>query len=129
MNTNEYDYAKEQKEATIKNTCYILDEQTVRDFVKWLEEDAPVIGKSVGNALRLLQKVAQESCYSISKLVELQQVVVQVVVDEVKEIAELEHRKKHCKNYLELKQINKRLNVLKFKQSKRRVSSVHERMY
>jgi hypothetical protein len=36
------------------------------------------------------------------------------------EIAILEQRKKHCKNYLELKQINRSLNILKFKQNKRR---------
>lgn len=41
-------------------------------------------------------------------------------IEEGKEIAILEQRKKHCKNYLELKQINRRLNILKFKQNKRR---------
>ena len=121
MNTNGYDYAKEQKEAMIQNTCYAtgLDEQTVRDFAKRLKDVTPIVlgtAESVGNALRLLQEVVQEGCYNISRLAELQQ----VVVDKAKEIAELEHRKKHCKNYLELKQIDKRLNVLKFKQSKRR---------
>lgn len=37
-----------------------------------------------------------------------------------KEIAILEQRKKHCKNYLELKQINRRLNILRFEQGRRR---------
>lgn len=32
-------------------------------------------------------------------------------IEEGKEIAILEQRKKHCKNYLELKQINRRLNI------------------
>lgn len=41
-------------------------------------------------------------------------------IEETKEIAILEQRKKHCKNYLELKQINRRLNILKFKQGRRR---------
>ena len=41
-------------------------------------------------------------------------------LEEAKEIAILEQRKKHCKNYLELKQINRRLNLLKLKQGKRR---------
>lgn len=41
-------------------------------------------------------------------------------IEEGKEIAILEQRKKHCKNYLELKQINRMLNTLKFKQNKRR---------
>nr|DAX35103.1 MAG TPA: hypothetical protein [Bacteriophage sp.] len=36
-------------------------------------------------------------------------------IDEAKRITILEKRKKHCKNYLELKQINRELNVLKFK--------------
>lgn len=43
-----------------------------------------------------------------------------VTIEETKEIAILEQRKKHCKNYLELKQINRKLNLLKFEQSKRR---------
>lgn len=41
-------------------------------------------------------------------------------IEEGKEIAILKQRKKHCKNYLKLKQINRRLNILKFKQNKRR---------
>ena len=41
-----------------------------------------------------------------------------VVIEEAKEITILEQRKKHCKNYLELKQINRRLNLLRFKQNK-----------
>lgn len=45
MNTNGYDYAKEQREAMIKNTCYTtgLDEQTIRDFVKQLEDSTPTV--------------------------------------------------------------------------------------
>lgn len=43
-----------------------------------------------------------------------------VVIEEAKEIAILEQRKKHCKNYMELKQINRRLNLLKFKQRRRK---------
>lgn len=34
-------------------------------------------------------------------------------------IANLEARKKHCKNYLELKQINRELNSLKFGRRKK----------
>ena len=35
-------------------------------------------------------------------------------IDDTKRIADLERRKKHCKNYLELKQINRELQELKF---------------
>lgn len=35
-------------------------------------------------------------------------------IDNTKRIADLERRKKHCKNYLELKQINRELQELKF---------------
>lgn len=57
------------------------------------------------NAITSLQELAEQN---------------KVVIEEAKEIAILEQRKKHCKNYLELKQINRRLNLLKFKQGKRR---------
>ena len=39
--------------------------------------------------------------------------------EEEKRIVELEQRKKHCRNYLELKQINRELQSLKFNKSKR----------
>ena len=41
-------------------------------------------------------------------------------IDDTKRIADLERRKKHCKNYLELKQINKELQELKFNSNVRR---------
>lgn len=44
----------------------------------------------------------------------------QNTIEDVKEIVILEQRKKHCKNYLELKQIDRRLNILKFKTKQRR---------
>ena len=55
------------------------------------------------NAITSLQELAEQN---------------KVVIEEAKEAAILEQRKKHCKNYLELKQINRRLNLLKFKQNK-----------
>lgn len=57
------------------------------------------------NVITSLQELAEQS---------------EVVIEETKEIAILEQRKKHCKNYMELKQINRRLSLLKFKQGRRR---------
>lgn len=42
-------------------------------------------------------------------------------IDETKQIAMLEERKKHCNNYLELKQINSELNSLRFKKRKKKM--------
>lgn len=58
-----------------------------------------------------LIQVADKTSENLKKLAE---VLEDVGIDETKEIMMLEERKKHCKNYLELKQINRRLNVLKF---------------
>lgn len=62
-----------------------------------------------------LIQVADKTSENLKKLAEA---LKDVGVDETKEIVMLEERKKHCKNYLELKQINRRLNVLKFRKRK-----------
>ena len=56
------------------------------------------------NAITSLQELAEQN---------------KVVIEEAKELQFLEQRKKRCKNYLELKQINRRLSLLKFKQGRR----------
>ena len=68
---------------------------------------------------RALQMMGQCCTDTITALQELEEHS-RVAIEETKEIAILEQKKKHCKNYLELKQINRKLNLLKFEQSKRR---------
>lgn len=60
-----------------------------------------------------LIQVTDKTSEILKKLAEVLELE-DVRIDETKEIVMLEERKKHCKNYLELKQINRRLNVLKF---------------
>ena len=65
-------------------------------------------------ALEILAQKCVDGIKSLAKLAEQNK----IVIEEEKEIAILEDRKKYCKNYLELKQINKKLNLLKFKKRK-----------
>lgn len=65
---------------------------------------------------KAIETLAQKCADGIKSLRELAE---QNKIEEVKEIAILEDRKKYCKNYLELKQINKKLNLLKFKKRKK----------
>ena len=74
-----------------------------------LERAIKLLGQCCTNTIPALQEALQELAEQSS-----------VVIKETKEIAILEQRRKHCKNYLELKQINRRLNLLKFKQRRRR---------
>lgn len=67
---------------------------------------------------KALETLAQKCVDGIKSLKELAEQN-KIVIEEEKEIAILEERKKYCKNYLELKQINKKLNLLKFKNRKK----------
>lgn len=67
---------------------------------------------------KALETLAQKCADGIKSLRELAEQN-KIVIEEEKEIAILEDRKKYCKNYLELKQINKKLNLLKFKKRKK----------
>ena len=77
------------------------EQNPIEDFERALE----MLAGCCTNAITPLQELAEQN---------------KVVIEEAKEIAILEQRKKHCKNYLELKQINRRLNILKFKQGRGR---------
>lgn len=67
---------------------------------------------------KALETLVQKCADGIKSLRELEEQN-KIVIEEEKEIAILEDRKKYCKNYLELKQINKKLNLLKFKKRKK----------
>lgn len=72
--------------------------------------------EDIERAFEMLAGCCASAITSLQELAEQNK----VVIEEAKEIAILEQRKKHCKNYLELKQINRRLNLLKFKQGRKR---------
>lgn len=74
------------------------------------------ISDDMADALRIFAQSVDDTANILKRLAEL----CYVQIEEAKEIAILEQRKKYCKNYLELKQINRRLNILKFKQGRRR---------
>lgn len=76
-------------------------------------EQSPL--EDIERALQLLWQCCTNTISALQELAEQSK----VIIEEAKEIAILEQRKKHCKNYLELKQINRRLNLLKFKQGRR----------
>ena len=80
------------------------EQNPIEDFERALEALEMLAGCCT-NAITSLQELAEQN---------------KVVIEEAKEIAILEQRKKHCKNCLELKQINRRLSLLKFKQGRRR---------
>lgn len=84
-----------------QNSSNELEQNTIDD----IKREFQMLGQCCINTITVLQKLAEQ---------------ISVVIEETKEIVILEQRKKHCKNYLELKQINRRLNILKFKQGRRR---------
>lgn len=84
-----------------QQNCYNELEQNLINMKRTFK----TLGQCCINTITALQELAEQK---------------KIVTEEAKEIAILEQRKKRCKNYLELKQINRKLNLLKFKQRKRR---------
>lgn len=77
------------------------------------------LGESIMKGLKqAIEKLKQGFDTAVMSLQEFEKQR-EVVREKAKEIEELEHRKKHCKNYLELKQINRKLNVLKYRQGRK----------
>lgn len=83
------------------------EQNPIEDINRVFEED-------INRVFEMLAECCTNTITSLQELAEQNK----VVIEEAKEIAILEQRKKHCKNYLELKQINRRLNVLKFRKRK-----------
>ena len=86
-----------------QQNSYSKLEQNLADDIKRAFEE---LGQCCVDTTEMLRKLAEQN---------------RVVIEEAKEIEILKQRKKNCKNYLELKQINRRLNLLKLKQGKRRI--------
>ena len=72
--------------------------------------------EDIKRAFQMLGQCCTDTVTALQELAEQNM----VAIEEAKEIAILEQRRKHCKNYLELKQMDRRLNILKFKQGRRR---------
>lgn len=86
------------------------------EFEQMIKEQC--ISDDVADALRMFAQATVDTADTLKRFAELCSIQT-IQIEEGKETAILEQRKKHCKNYLELKQINRRLNILKFKQNKR----------
>lgn len=86
------------------------------EFEQMIKERCISDSDDAVDALRMFAQAAVDTADTLKRLAEL----CSTQIEEGKEIVILEQRKKHCKNYLELKQINRKLNLLKFKQGKRR---------
>ena len=75
----------------------------------------PIANENVIEALKALNESTQQITASLKDALQNNS-----EIDDAKRIADLERRKKHCKNYLELKQINRELQELKFNSNVRR---------
>lgn len=75
-----------------------------RNLIDDIKREFEILGQRCANAVTSLQELVEQN---------------KIVIEEAKEVAILEQRKKYCKNYLELKQINRRLNLLKFEQRRK----------
>ena len=87
-----------------QNSYNKLEQNLVEDIKRAFE----TLGQCCVDATEMLRELSERND------------ILGVLIEEAKEIAILEQRRKYCKNYLELKQIDRRLNLLKFKQGKRR---------
>ena len=83
-----------------QNSYNELEQNLIDDIKREFE----ILGQCCANAITSLKELAEQN---------------KIVIEEAKEVAILEQRKKYCKNYLELKQINRRLNLLKLEQRRR----------
>ena len=84
-----------------QNSYNELEQNLIDDIKREFE----ILGQCCANAITSLKELAEQN---------------KIVIEEAKEVAILEQRKKYCKNYLELKQINRRLNLLKLEQRRRK---------
>ena len=83
-----------------QNSYNELEQNLIDDIKREFE----ILGQCCANAITSLKELAEQN---------------KIVIEEAKEVAILEQRKKYCKNYLELKQINRRSNLLKLEQRRR----------
>ena len=94
--------------------CYGVDEKTA-EIVEKVVTTSGIPFENVIEALKGLKESAEQMTTSLKDAL-----LCNSEIDDTKRIADLERRKKHCKNYLELKQINRELQELKFNSNVRR---------
>lgn len=107
-------YKSEMNKKEILINYYGVDEKTA-EIVGRVVTTSGVPFENVIEAITALNEPVKQMTTSLKDA--LQNIS---EIDNTKRIADLEKRKKHCKNYLELKQINRELQELKFKSNVRR---------
>lgn len=112
-------YESEMNTKEMLINCYGVDEKTA-EIVGKVVTTSGLPFENVIEALKALNESAKQMTtsflnYSLQNNSE---------IDNTKRIADLERRKKHCKNYLELKQINRELQELKFNSNIRRYRKI-----
>lgn len=105
---------KEMNTKEMLINCYGVDEKTA-EIVERIVTTSGVLFENVIEAIKALNEPVKQMKTSFDGV--LQNIS---EIDDTKRIVDLERRKKHCKNYLELKQINRELQELKFNSNVRR---------
>lgn len=101
-------YESEMNKKELLINCYGVDEKTA-EIVGKVATTSGIPFENVIEALKGLKESAEQMTTSLKDAL-----LCNSEIDDTKRIADLERRKKHCKNYLELKQINRELQELKF---------------
>lgn len=110
-------YLSEMNTKEMLINCYGVDEKTA-EIVGKVATTSGIPFENVIEELKGLKESAEQMTTPLSLLKDALQNNSEI--DDAKRIADLERRKKHCKNYLELKQINSELQELKFNSNVRR---------
>lgn len=107
-------YESEMNKKELLINCYGVDEKTA-EIVGRVVTTSGIPFENVIEALKALNESTQQMTTSLNYVLQNNS-----EIDNTKCIVDLEKRKKHCKNYLELKQINRELQELKFNSNARR---------
>lgn len=103
----------EMNEKELLMQVYGVDEKTA-EIVEKVVTTSGISFENVIEALKALNETVKQITASLKDALQNN-----FEIDDAKRIDDLERRKKHCRNYLELKQINRELQSLKFNKSKR----------
>ena len=107
-------YKSEMNTKEMLINCYGIDEKTA-EIVGKIVTTSGIPFENVIEALKALNEPVKQMATSLKDALQNNS-----EIDDTKRIVDLERRKKYCKNYLELKQINRELQELKFNSNVRR---------
>ena len=107
-------YLSEMNTKEMLINCYGVDEKTA-EIVGKIVTTSGIPFENVIEAIKELNEPVKQITASLKDALQNN-----FEIDDAKRIDDLERRKKHCKNYLELKQINRELQELKFNSNVRR---------